>query len=271
MEKELWEREAAFFDAQAERHGEQLRPIDPLALARYSSPSLRRRFAREFRLRSTGPLVGRSVLDVGCGEGGDTILLARLGAARVVGVDLSARAIELARRRAALDGVSDRVDFVNAPVETAALGDGAFDVVWCNSILHHVTDDLDRVMRNLVRWARPGGLLSFCEPVARSRSLRRLRLLLPIRAGDATPDERPLEERDLTIVRRHVPDLSLRHFGMLGRIDSFVLTRWNYERSSPLRRGVVSLTNAIDWMLLSLPLLDRLGSLSVMWGHAGRS
>ena len=267
MEKAHWKREADFFDAQAERRGEALSPIDPRALDRYSSPSLRRRFAREFRLRTVGDLRGKSVLDVGCGEGSDTVLLALLGAARVTGVDLSPKAIALARRRAAINGVADRVALVCGPVETAELPDGGFDVVWCNSILHHLTDDLDRVMRTLVRWTRAGGLLSFCEPVARSRTLRKARLLIPIRSGDCTPDERPLEPRDLAILRRHLPDLTLRHFGLLGRIDRFVLTRWNYERSSLLRRGVVNVTGAADWLLLSLPLLDRLGSLSVMWGR----
>ena len=60
--------------------------------------------------------------------------------------------------------------------------------------------------------------------------------------------------------------LNVRHFGLLARLDQFILTDFNYEKSSRLRQAAVNVTNTIDWALLSLPLLNRLGSLAVMWG-----
>src|SRR5690242_16412116 len=50
MKHDRWDVEARFFDAVAEGHG-PVKPMDPLALRRYTSP-LRRRFAREFRIRA---------------------------------------------------------------------------------------------------------------------------------------------------------------------------------------------------------------------------
>lgn len=46
-----------------------------------------------------GDLTGKSVLDLGCGEGFHTRLLRQKGADRVVGVDLFAGMIDLARKQ----------------------------------------------------------------------------------------------------------------------------------------------------------------------------
>jgi ubiquinone/menaquinone biosynthesis C-methylase UbiE len=55
---------------------------------------------------------GRTVLDVGCGPGRYGVELARRGAARCVGVDVSVNMIDIAKRDAALAGVDDRCSWV---------------------------------------------------------------------------------------------------------------------------------------------------------------
>src|SRR5262249_57211107 len=162
------------FDRAAGHVPDQVLPIDPLALQRYSRPALRSRFNKEYRFRVLGPLAGRRVLDVGCGEGVNVVMLARMGA-QVTGVDVSPGALEVARRRAAINGVADQVRLVCAPIEKAELEPRSFDVVWGEGILHHVLDDLDLVMRHLARATRPDGLLLFAEPINLSPLLRRLR------------------------------------------------------------------------------------------------
>ena len=54
---------------------------------------------------------GDVVIDVGCGSGVLSFVAARLGAARVYGVDLSPQAVEIARRNAEKLGLQDRVEF----------------------------------------------------------------------------------------------------------------------------------------------------------------
>src|SRR3954469_21622794 len=181
MRSDHWQSEASFFDRVAEQHRALLRPFEEIDLHRYREENLRRRFAREFRVRTLGGLAGKRIVDVGCGEGIDTVLLAKLGAAEVVGVDLSPGAIALAEERARLNGVADRVRFVCAPVETAAIEPRSFDVVWCNAILHHLTDNLDPVMARIASWCRAGGILSFAEPTNFNPTLRRIRELVPLR------------------------------------------------------------------------------------------
>lgn len=52
-----------------------------------------------------------TVIDVGCGSGVLSFVAARLGAKRVIGCDLSERAVEVARANAERLGLQDRVEF----------------------------------------------------------------------------------------------------------------------------------------------------------------
>lgn len=63
--------------------------------------------------------VGKNILDAGCGSGQYCIALAKAGAKRVVGVDLSPGMLELARRNAKAAGVADRCDFLLGDFLTA--------------------------------------------------------------------------------------------------------------------------------------------------------
>jgi len=59
---------------------------------------------------------GRTVLEVGCGIGTDTIRFSRAGAS-VTAIDLSSVSLDLARRRAEVYGLEDRIRFLVADVE----------------------------------------------------------------------------------------------------------------------------------------------------------
>src|SRR5512132_3102862 len=99
-----------------------------------------------------GDLRGREVLELGCGMGEITTLLARSGA-RVTAIDLSPARIEVARRRAELHGVHEALPF----------GDERFDAVVGKAILHHL--DVTRAARELHRVLRPSGHAAFAEPL----------------------------------------------------------------------------------------------------------
>jgi 23S rRNA (cytosine1962-C5)-methyltransferase len=71
---------------------------------------------RENRAAFARLAAGARVLDAFAGTGGFGLAAARAGAASVIGVDSSARALELAARNAAENGVSDRVSFVKDDV-----------------------------------------------------------------------------------------------------------------------------------------------------------
>ena len=264
---ERWIQEKLFFDRVASAF--QPEPIDPLAVARYSGPGLRRIFSKEFRFRLLGNLEGKHVLDAGCGTGGNSILMAKLGAT-VTAVDISSRSIEIARRRAVVDGVAGLTEFRCAPLELADLPEGAFDVIWCDNVLHHMISSLAPVLQLFSRWGKPGALVVLAEPVNLCRSLRRLRLMMPI-STDATPSERPLERAEIEILRRHLLDPKIRLFALLGRLDRFILIGRGYERSPASRRALSWALACADHALLSLPAFKTMGGRAVIYGYTARS
>jgi SAM-dependent methyltransferase len=106
------------------------------------------------RLAEQGLLAGR-VLDSGCGTGEHTLLAAARGA-EATGIDLSARAIELARAKAAGRGLAARFE----TGDVLRLGDLGltFDTI-IDSGVFHVFSDEDRIryVASLASALRPGG------------------------------------------------------------------------------------------------------------------
>ncbi len=100
---------------------------------------------------------GATVLDVGCGAGAEAIFLARLGF-RSIGVDTSARAIEIARARAAEAGVE--VEFLRADVGELPFADESIDFAGDRGCLHVIDhEQRSSYARELHRVLRPGAPL----------------------------------------------------------------------------------------------------------------
>lgn len=97
--------------------------------------SMRLRYAWVLE-RLRGRVVGRTVLDVGCGTGRCAVALAKMGAARVVGVDVAPRMLDAAATLAHAEAVKDRCefvlgDFLNVPFDRFdyTLAIGFFDYI----------------------------------------------------------------------------------------------------------------------------------------------
>ena len=94
----------------------------------------------------------RDVLDAGCGIATDGLQFAR-AAGRYVGLDFSPVALELARRRFALEGQPGR--FVEGSVLNLPFENKSFDLVYSHGVIHHV-DDTQRAVDEFHRVLRPG-------------------------------------------------------------------------------------------------------------------
>ena len=96
---------------------------------------------------------GTEVLDLGCGLGIDALRFAQAGAL-VTGVDISERAIELAKCNFELHGATGR--FLVMDGKRLEFEDNAFDAVYAHGILPY-TDDCSRMTREIYRVLKPGG------------------------------------------------------------------------------------------------------------------
>ena len=102
---------------------------------------------------------GARVLDVACGTGLVTFAAAQAvgPTGQILGVDLSGRMIEAARRRAE-ERKTSNTTFARMDAESLDLPDAGFDVVLCSLGLMYMPDP-ERAVREMVRVLRPGGRL----------------------------------------------------------------------------------------------------------------
>ena len=107
---------------------------------------------------------GTTVLDLGCGGGFMSEALAKRGAT-VIGIDPVAAAVEAARAHAADAGLA--IDYRIGGGEAIPLADRSVDCVVCVDVLEHVAD-LDRVLDEIARVLKPGGLFLF-DTINRTR------------------------------------------------------------------------------------------------------
>lgn len=116
------------------------------------------------RLVEAGEIAGR-VIDVGCGTGENALMAAAHGL-EVVGIDVAATAVALARLKATERGLAERsvaVDFeVWDALELARLAEriGAFDSAIDSAIFHTFSDaERPRYAESVAAAVRPGGRL----------------------------------------------------------------------------------------------------------------
>ena len=99
------------------------------------------------------------VLDYGCGPGNDLVGLAEYStASEIIGVDVSLRALRLARRRLRLHPVAGggRVRLMQGDGARIPLRDASVDHIWCEGVLHHVSNPI-AVLHEFRRVLAPGG------------------------------------------------------------------------------------------------------------------
>jgi SAM-dependent methyltransferase len=187
----------------------RIRPTSAAVIARYSSPPADAPDSLEYAYHLLGDVAGRTVLDLGCGEGRDATLIAYRGA-RVCAMDISLDLLRVARERAAADGHQDAVTFRCGSTHAIPLPDRSVDVVFGNVILHHV--DLARTAREVSRVLRPGGRAIFREPIRDSRALSIIRSCVPYRHAHVSPFERPLRWNEVTEFAAALGTLRYRRF-----------------------------------------------------------
>ena len=103
-------------------------------------------------------LAGKAVLDLGCGAGDKCAEYVRRGAARVVGIDISEKMLDLARGQNA----DPRIEYRRLPMESLGELEGPFDLATSSLALQYVADYAG-VAAEVYRLLKPGGRFVFSQ------------------------------------------------------------------------------------------------------------
>ena len=162
-----------------------------------------------------------SLLDFGCGDGATTpLLLAALKAKSAVGIDVSVKSLELARKRHA-----------NAQIRYQSIGEfhsaGEMDLAYCNGVFHHILPEQRGTAVAMVQRAlRAGGIFSFWENNPWSLATRYVmsRCAFDRDAITLTPPEarKLLRDGGFEIVRTDFRFIFPRALRALRKIEDFV-------------------------------------------------
>lgn len=142
----LWDAQSAAYQ---QRHGDQLAASGGCAWGVWQIP--------EDELKALGEVVGREVLELGCGAAQWSIALQARGA-RVTGLDNSAAQLEHARSLMAAAGAD--FPLLHASAEDTGLPGGSFDLVFCDHGAMTFADP-HATVPEAARLLRPGGLFVF--------------------------------------------------------------------------------------------------------------
>ncbi len=104
-----------------------------------------------------------SVLDIGCGPGTQTIVLAKSSSGSITAVDNCGEYLEELRHRAEQASLSDRVEIKNADMTALDFFQGTFDLIWCEAAIYNM--GVAEALRSWRPLLHDHGYLAFSELV----------------------------------------------------------------------------------------------------------
>jgi SAM-dependent methyltransferase len=249
LEATWYDREAGLLNGQLD-HLPGLMPVDRdfenWFAEFYDNSSKARSFDRDFVFFDLfGNVAGRTILELGSGNGCLTRFLSRRGAA-TYSIDVSLNYCRFLTRS---DSASSPI---RACAEILPLRESSFDIVTSFVALHHF--NLDMCLGEICRVLKPGGRGIFMEPLANSRFFYILRQLVPIKDNESPGGGGLRRSELLALLAKHHFSISIREFELLTRL----------ERLPPLLRFQRRLRR-LDYLLLSaFPRLKRLARILVV-------
>lgn len=101
------------------------------------------------------------IADIGCGTGGQTMVLARHAPGIITGIDLFPRFIKLFNQNAAKLGLQERVTGVVASMDNLSFQKEELDMIWSEGAIYNI--GFERGLQEWRKYLKPGGYLAVSE------------------------------------------------------------------------------------------------------------
>lgn len=197
---------------------------------------------------------GAVALDYCCGNGEVAIEMAKQGASKVVGIDISSVAIENARALAKVAGVDAVCEFSVMDAEHTEFADGTFDIIHEYGALHHL--DLPAAYAELSRILKSDGKLVCTEALRHNPLIHWYRKRTP-HLRTQWEVEHILGIPEIESGKKYFASLNLRtfHLAALAAVPF---------RKVFLFESLLGLLNLMDRALLYIPFLRRMAWVAVV-------
>jgi ubiquinone/menaquinone biosynthesis C-methylase UbiE len=101
------------------------------------------------------------IADIGCGTGGQTMVLARSAPGQITGIDLFPLFIDLFNRNAEETGLSGRVKGITGSMDNLPFADNQLDLIWSEGAIYNI--GFERGLKEWRRFLRKGGFIAVSE------------------------------------------------------------------------------------------------------------
>jgi len=158
---------------------------------------------------------GASILEIGCGPGFVSLETARSGY-HVTAIDVSQKAIDVARKTLASNPFKDNFGSLRYEVSSFEDFEGIFDVVLIRGAIHHMSDP-ESVIKKIVNHLKPGGICVCLEPIQerwRKQDAAQVALMRGLLSLTGNWYEETLEEKwlDLKKFKEYIDDVYIEYF-----------------------------------------------------------
>lgn len=202
----------------------------------WSTPAVKILFpVLDAQLRSLGPWDGASVLDLACGTGIGLREMKKLGAKRLVGVDISGEMLEVAKGTPGSEEFELRHADCSQPLDHLGLEKGGFDLVIGMWLLNYPASraEMAQMWRNIAAYLKPGtgrfvGIIQNQEVVQPASMRGKLETygaeeteVRPLESGDGVVTHvrfhtQPTVEFDTYVLKREILEEEAQGAGMTG-------------------------------------------------------
>lgn len=255
MGKDVFEREEEFHDKWANSVDPSSVQVDALENA-CTMPETRYIISHVGKKK----LMGKKILEIGCGLGEASVYFAKQGA-DVVATDISQGMVNLAFKVAACHKV--KINGQECSAEQLPFDNGTFDIVYAANVLHHV--DIDKTLCEVKKVLKPNGLFICWDPIKYNPAINIYRRLA---RGVRTIDEHPIDKAYLNSIKKHFSNVTSRGFWFLtnlvfvkyyfiDKLDPSKVRYWKYviEDADNIKKMYSPLEKADHFLLKIFPFL----------------
>ena len=188
---------------------------------------------------------GKKVLDLCCGNGEDSVYLAKECNAEVTGCDLSDVSIANCQKLANNEGVTKNTSFEIEDAENMSYPDNSFDFVTEYGALHHV--DLPIVYAEIARVLKPGGAAICNETLGHNLAIHAYRRLTP-KLRTPWEVDHILKKPQIDLARKYFRNVSVHHYH-LATLAAVPF------RNTAIFYPLLTVLEWVDRVVLSIPVL----------------